>query len=205
MKKIFLILSISIIMFSCSSLQKNDDIYDNIIISNNINSDTILIKSTNNIIKDVLLILDTLQLGFRNPDSVKYYFGKPNQVKIDTSEYGEIIHDSGSTFYMDTHDYTIYEYDKNGLIKEYRFDAGVVADRYFKTQYYYSNNRIDSITTINQGVHSLVSKKGEPEKWEHDKIFKFIIKYKKENKISTIEASDLRNEKVAVYNIAYSE
>jgi hypothetical protein len=203
MKNIFIVLSICITLLSCSSFQKTDviDQAEHIIISNDRNSDTISIKSTAHTVKDVISILDTLQLGRYNPESIEDYFGKAKETKIDTSEYGEFI-ESG-TFYMDTHDYTVFEYNENGMLKEFRYDAGVRSDLFHQTKYYYSNNRIDSITTINQTRYAIVSQEDKTEKWQQDKICKFIIRYTADGKTNTLEAHDLRNDTITNYNIAY--
>lgn len=188
-------------MLSCSYFEQNDaiDQNENIIVSNNSNSDIISIKSTAHTVKDVLLILDILQLGHYNPRHIEDYFGKANETKIDTSEYGEII-ESGC-FRMDTHDHTVFEYNENGMIKEFRYEAAGRSDCSNQTNYYYSNNRIDSITTINE--YAKASHENGPEKWKQGKICKFIIRYTNEGKLSTLEANDLRNDTITSYKIVY--
>jgi hypothetical protein len=204
-KSIYLILLISFSIICCN--KKNEATDEEIIfISNNHNTDTILIKSTGDMIKDLSALLDTLHLNAYNPQYVEYYFGPPNQIRIDTSEYGEIDSVGIGGFYMDTHDYTYYIYNPNGTLKELRFEASSRADGYYQTHYYYSANKIDSITTINHFINFILQKnkidKIEPEEI-NNKIYTLIPGYTDDGKLKTLETTDWMENKKVSYRITY--
>ncbi|MGN6646602.1 MAG: hypothetical protein ACTHJT_08730 [Cytophaga sp.] len=157
-------------------------------------------------IKDLAALLDTLDLNAYNPPYVEYYFGPPNHVRIDTSEYGDIDSVGIGGFYMDTHDYTYYTYNPNGTLKELRFEASDRADGYYQTRYYYSANKIDSITTINHFINFILqnNKVDKIESEEiNNKIYTLIPAYTEEGKLKTLETTDWMENKKISYRITY--
>lgn len=211
MKKLLLIWLGLYSLSSCSRENKKSEAETKTFISitNNVNTDSISLESTGSLIKDAFLILDTLNIGYHVPKLI--WYGTPNEIKIDTSEYGEIESFENSElaksdtlairgFYMDTRDYTTTKYNKEGIIREYRFDG--TFDHSFQKNYYYSDNKLDSITIINQAIRTLISKKGEPEKWENDLLSKISINYGDNQNIETLDVIDGRNFKT-LYNTVY--
>ena len=220
MKKLLLISSLLTFLFSCSTENKRVEHKKtmSILITNNQNTDSIVITPTGDLLKDVMLILDTLHFGYYNPKPLDLCYGKPNEVITDTSDYGEIEHiefDSSLNkssdsitiggFYMDTHDYTIYEYNGDGLIKEYRFEASVRSDLYHQTKYYYSSKRLDSISTINQADYYREIIEGKEGELKNDGIYEIKIIYDSENQLSSITLNDLKKKKITLYNTVYSK
>lgn len=207
MKKILLLISICTFFISCLTENKNNDFKKRtiLIIANNQSIDTIFLESTEENIKDAFLILDTLQLGYYNPKPLDLCFGQPNKIIIDTSDYGEISDTTIGGFYMDTHDYTIYEYDEFGRIKEYRYEASVRNDLYHQTNYFYSNEKLDSISTINQADNYREIIDGKEGELKNDGIYGIRLHYTSNNEISSLKIHDLKRKKITLYNTVYSK
>ncbi len=174
MKKILLIKLICISLFSCVTENKKvvPEKGKLIVITNGQNTDTITLASTGNRLRDSYMILDTVLFRYYHSQT---YCDEPNLVRIDTSEYGEVIESGIGRFYTDSHDYTTTKYNEAGLIKEYRFDG--TYDHSFQTNYYYTKNRIDSIITLNPKRRTLISKKREFEKWKKQVLSKVFMGY----------------------------
>lgn len=213
MKNPLLIFAIFTLFISCSTWDDKveQDSRKSIMITNNQSADSITIQSTGDPLKDVLLILDTIQVGYYNVKPLSLCYGQSNEIVIDTSDYGEVTKFKTDTsaviseFYMDTHDYTFYEYNKDGMIKEYRLEAGVRSDMFHQTKYFYSDKRLDSISTINQAEYYSEVINGKEGEMKNDGIYKIQIIYTGENEMAGLEVHESEKNKITVYNTAFSK